>query len=98
MIDEETKQFLDYFEGVDDNLYKIKEIEVEAVDNQQMDNIQVCCTYILDDFNEKLLTDETILFENYSSVNSYFGEYKKNHDTPQNLNILIKQVKNFNNE
>ena len=48
---------------------------------------------ILDNFNQTLLTDSTILFDNYSSINSYFDEYKKGHDTPENLNNLLKQVK-----
>jgi hypothetical protein len=92
MIDQETKLFLDYFEGVEDNLYKMQEIEVIE---KETDSVQVCSTYILDNFNESLINNETILFENYSSVNSYFGEYKKNHDTPENVNILLKQVKKF---
>jgi len=92
MIDQETKLFLDYFEGVEDNLYKMQEIEVIE---KETDSVQVCSTYILDNFNESLINNETILFENYSSVNSYFGEYKKNHDTPENVNTLLKQVKKF---
>jgi len=92
MIDQETKLFLDYFEGVEDNLYKMQEIEVIE---KETDSVQVCSTYILDNFNESLINNETILFENYSSVNSYVGEYKKNHDTPENVNILLKQVKKF---
>jgi hypothetical protein len=90
MIDEETKQFLDYFEGVEDNLYKIYDIEV--IDRETKIN-HVCSAYFLDNFNQTLLTDSTILFDNYSSINSYFDEYKKGHDTPENLNNLLKQVK-----
>ena len=90
MIDEKTKLFLDDFEGVQNNLYKLQEMEVIDIET---DFVQVCSTYVLDNFNETLITNETILFDNYSSVNSYYGEYKKSHDTPENINILLKQVK-----
>lgn len=92
MIDEETKQFLDSFEGVDDNLYSIFQIEVK----DKSGAIHLCSTYILDNFNEELLNDSTILFDNYSSINPYFGEYRKNHDTPENLHLLLQQVKKRN--
>ena len=90
MIDEKTKLFLDDFEGIQDDLYKLQEMEVIDIET---DFVQVCSTYVLDNFNETLITNETILFDNYSSVNSYYGEYKKSHDTPENINILLKQVK-----
>ena len=91
MINEETKEFLDYFEGVDDGLYNVYSIEV--LDEKTMEK-HVCLTYFLDDFNEDLLRSK-VFFENYSSINSFYGEYKKSQDTPENVCNLLKEIKRF---
>ena len=82
MIDDETKKFLDFFEGVDDNLYSIYEIEVKCKKTGQ---IHIASSYLLNNFHHNLLTIDTILFETYSSINKYFAEYRKSE-----VNILIQ--------
>ena len=67
--------------------------DIEVIDKETKSTSHLCSAYFLDNFSSTLLTDSSILFDNYSSINEYFDEYKKSHDTPENLNILLKQVK-----
>lgn len=92
MIDQETKDFLDYFEGIEDGLYSIQSIEVIE---EESNATHVCLTYFLEDFNENLLQSQ-VFFDNYSSINSFYGEYKKSEDTPENVCNLLRAIKKSN--
>ena len=72
-VNNETIEFLDEFEGVKAGVYSCFEIKVIDNDSNQFN----ARTYILDKFKQSLLNDKTILFDDYSSINSYFGAYIK---------------------
>lgn len=89
--DQATIDFLDEFEGVKLNVYSPIEIEVT---NASSGLVQKARTYILDNYKLSLLNENTILFENYSSVNDYFGPYINKKDFPNfNFDDYIKQIK-----
>ena len=50
--------------------------------------------YLLDDFKECLIDENAHFFENYSSKNDLFDEYKIDDDSPENYVDLVKQLKN----
>jgi hypothetical protein len=90
MIDQEAKEFFDDFEGVHDNLYKF--IKIDVIDTK-LGNTHEVHVYVLNDFKSEILNEKTVLFENYSSVNPYYGEYNKEGDRPENFRCLIDQLK-----
>jgi hypothetical protein len=90
LIDQEAKEFFDDFEGVHDNLYKC--IKINALDSK-LGNTHEVFVYVLNEFKSEILNENTILFENYSSVNPYYGEYMKGDDRPENYENLIAQLK-----
>lgn len=90
MIDKEAKEYLDWFEGVDDGLYI--PLPIQVVDKKTGQVHQVYC-YMVNNFNPDLLNENTILFENYSSKNEFYSEYKKSDDTPENLAIVYNTIK-----
>ena len=90
MVDNETKAWLDWFEGVSDKLYGVKTIDLRENKTGQ---IHQAYAYVLEDFRDDLLNDDTIFLENYSSKNMYFPEYEKFDDDPENTYSLLKQLK-----
>ncbi|CAF1039696.1 unnamed protein product [Brachionus calyciflorus] len=90
LIDEEAKKFLDEFEGVHQNLYT--DLTIDVIDKKS-NQIHQVCSYLLDNFKEDLLNENTILFDNYSSKNKYHSEYEKCADTPENSQIVYDAVK-----
>jgi len=82
--------FFDDFEGVQDNLYKC--IKINVFDTKS-GNTHEAYVYVLNEFKPEILNEKTILFENYSSVNPYYGEYRKADDRPENHENLIDQLK-----
>lgn len=92
LIDEEAKKFLDEFEGVHENLYS--DVCIDVLD-KKTNQVQRVCAYLLNNFKQDLLDENTILFENYSSINAYHKKYEKHKDTPENSNIVFTAVKEF---
>lgn len=91
-VNNETIEFLDEFEGVKAGVYSCFEIKVIDNDSNQFN----ARTYILDKFKQSLLNDKTILFDDYSSINSYFGAYIKKEYFPNfNFDDYIKQIKDL---
>lgn len=89
-MDAETLEFLDWFEGVSDNLYTVHQIEVR---DQNTNEVHTVGAYLLDNFKAELLSEAKHLFETYSSVNEFYGEYKKSEDSMDETDKLLKQVK-----
>jgi hypothetical protein len=90
LIDHDAKAFFDDFEAVQDDLYSC--LPIEVVDRKTGQTHQAY-TYILDNFNEDLLSDKYFKFESYSSVNPYYPEYKKQDDTPDHVDSILAVVK-----
>ena len=90
LVDNSTKEWLDWFEGVSDNLYACKKIDIRENKNGQ---VHQAYAYLLEGFKEELLSENTILFESYSSKNEIFPEYEKYEDTPDSTFNLLKQLK-----
>lgn len=90
MIDQPAKEFFDDFEGVHDDFYSCKLIEVTEPASGTVHQVY---TYVLDNFNEDLLNDKAVLFDNYTSVNQIHPEYEKRLDTPDNLTKVLSVVK-----
>ena len=78
MADQAAKDFLDEFEGVEDNMYTL--IKIDVKDNTT-GTIHQVYAYLLDQFKESLL-EGSVLLENYSSINPYYGSYKIEDDKP----------------
>jgi hypothetical protein len=93
-VDDETLEFLDWFEGVDQDLYSVFEIEVRE---QEKGKVLRVPTYMLDNFNPDLLNENTIYFKSYSSVNQFYEEYVKEEDSmePYCTDKLKRQIKNY---
>ncbi len=89
MVDQEAKEFLDEFEGVEDNLYTV--IKIDVKDNKT-GTIQQVYAYLLDQFKESLL-EGAVLLDNYSSINPHYGSYKIDEDKPENNEFVLKQIK-----
>lgn len=90
LIDEEAKKYLDEFEGVHENLYSVFTIDVI---DKKTNQVHQACSYLLDNYKENLLNENTVLFENYSSINKYHSVYQKRSDTPENSKIVYDAVK-----
>ena len=90
LIDQEAKEFFDDFEGIHDNFYSAKIIEVK---DQKTGTVHQVTTYMMDNFKEELINENTIFFENYSSKNQYYPEYQKRLDRPENVDIALSAVK-----
>jgi gamma-glutamylcyclotransferase (GGCT)/AIG2-like uncharacterized protein YtfP len=89
-VDEETLDFLDDFEGVKAGVYSCFEIKVT---NNSDGTIQVARAYMLDNFKASMLTPETILFDDYSSINNFFGPYSRTDFSKYNFEDYLKQIK-----
>jgi len=91
MVDYETLDFLDDFEGVKQGVYSCFQIKViENISN----TIQTARVYLLDNFKQTLLTTNTILFDVYQSKNEYYPEYISKKDFPNfDFNNYIKEIK-----
>ncbi len=89
MVDQECKDFLDEFEGVEDNIYTL--IKIDVMDSNT-GTIQQVYAYLLDQFKESLL-EGAIMLENYSSINPHYGSYKIEDDKPENNDFVLKQIK-----
>ncbi len=94
-VDDETLEFLDWFEGVSDSLYTAFKIDVREKTTGRVHSVSA---YLLDDFKPELLVLEDgssrHLFENYASINEMYGEYKKEEDSLDETQKLLKQIKN----
>jgi hypothetical protein len=90
LVTNEVKEWLDWFEGVSDKLYVCKKIDVQ---DNKTGQVHQAYAYLLEDFKEELLNENTVLFESYSSKNELFPEYEKFEDTPDNTYNLLKQLK-----
>jgi len=82
--------FLDWFEGVSDSLYSVFKIDVRENTTGKVHSVPA---YLLDNFKPELL-ESRHFFESYSSVNEFYGEYKKDEDSLDETLKLLKQVKN----
>ncbi len=93
-VDDETIKFLDWFEGVDQDLYSVFEIDVRKKETGEVIRVP---SYMIDNFNPSLLNENTIFFERYSSINKYFGEYVKEEDDmdSDSTEKLKRQIKNI---
>jgi len=81
---------LDDFEGVHVDLYSCHEINVKT----NAGSILTARAYLLDNYKKSLLSADTILFDNYSSVNKYFRPYINKKDFPNyDFNDYLKQIK-----
>jgi hypothetical protein len=89
LVDQECKDFLDEFEGVEDNIYTL--IKIDVMDSNT-GTIQQVYAYLLDQFKESLL-EGAIMLENYSSINPHYGSYKIEDDKPENNDFVLKQIK-----
>lgn len=90
-MDQETIDFLDEFEGVKLNVYSPIGIKVTDTLTQTEHSAR---TYILDNYKLSLLNPNTILFDDYSSINDFFGPYINKKDFPNfNFDDYIKQIK-----
>ena len=89
LVDDETLKFLDWFEGVEDNLYTVVPIEVEEKSSGKRHQVPA---YMLADFKVDLLAEQHF-FESYSSVNEFKGEYKKSEDSMDETKKLLAEVK-----
>ena len=89
-VDKETLDFLDDFEGVKSGVYSCFEIKVKSNSDG---TIQVARAYMLDNFNASMLTPETILFDDYSSINNYFRPYSRTDFSNYNFEDYLKQIK-----
>ena len=89
-VDNQTLEFLDWFEGVSDSLYTVFRIDVQENTTGEVHSVLV---YLLDDFKSELL-ESVHLFESYTSINEFYGEYKKEEDSMNETQKLLKQVKN----
>mgnify|MGYP002785422937 CR=1 FL=1 len=90
MIDQETKNYLDYFEGVEEEIYSVKSLEIRDNKTGVLHN---CYAYVIENFRPELIGENAVFFENYSSINQFYPEYKKCEDTPENSNHLYDSVK-----
>jgi hypothetical protein len=90
-VNKETLDFLDDFEGVKKGLYSCFEIEViENITN----TFKIARAYLLDNFKQTLLEPNTILFDDYHSLNEYYPEYISKKDFPNfDFNNYIKEIK-----
>lgn len=88
-VDKETLAILDDFEGVKKGVYSCFQISVKTIPDE---TIQPARTYMLDNFKTSLLTPETILFEDYSSVNEFFRPYSRTNFA-NNFDDYLKQIK-----
>lgn len=90
LVDDTTVKFLDWFEGVEDDLYKVYEIQVKEKSTGVIHQVPA---YMLDNFKPELLSDSVHVFESYSSKNEFYGEYKKEEDSMDATDKLLLQVK-----
>ena len=88
-VDKETLAILDDFEGVKKGVYSCFQISVKTIPDE---TIQPARAYMLDNFKTSLLTPETILFEDYSSVNEFFRPYSRTNFA-NNFDDYLKQIK-----
>ena len=89
MVDQKTLDFLDDFEGIEENFFSKKLIDVK---DQTSNELHEAYCYVLEDFNESLLDDEYLISE-YDTNNKLNLPYKKEGDTPSRTNTLVQQVK-----
>jgi hypothetical protein len=90
LIDHDAKVFFDEFEAVQDDLYSC--LPIEVVD-QQTGQTHQAYTYMLDNFNEDLLSDKYVQLDNYFSINPYYPEYKKSEDKSDRVDLVLAVVK-----
>lgn len=91
-MDDKTVEFLDWFEGVDQDLYTVFQIDVREKETGKVRKVPA---YMLDDFNPNLLNCSTVYFESYSSNNPHFGKYVIEEDSMEedSTEKLKRQVK-----
>ncbi len=90
MIDREAKAFFDDFEGLSDDFYSLTTLKVKDHKTGALHN---CLCYVINNFRQDLLNENTIFLDNYSSKNSHFPEYRKIDDTPENFKNLVEEIK-----
>ena len=91
MVDNETVEFLDEFEGVHQNFYSKVKISVKSASNGETH--EAFC-YVLENFKPYLIENPKYLLEDYDSNNNQFNlSYIKRIDTPDRTDCLIEQVK-----
>ena len=89
LVDKAAKEWLDEFEGVQDNIYSVLPVEVR---DHKSGALQRPYAYLLDKFRHDLL-DSRVLFESYSSINDHYGPYNTKDDRPENANHVFDQIK-----
>ena len=94
MIDNKAKEFFDEFEGVNEGLYSPFKIDVR---DKITGEVHQCLVYLLDNFKPEILDEQTVLFENYTSKNEYFPEYKKRSDVTADSNrkLIYSKIKDI---
>jgi hypothetical protein len=89
LVDKKTKIVLDNLESVHKGLYSC--IQIEVKDDEE--KVIIVWAYLLENFKEDLLNDETILLSSYSNSNSLFPPYIKNMDrSEEGYQKLLSQV------
>lgn len=88
MVDKPTIDFLDEFEGIHQGFYSKVLIQVRDKANG---NLHDAFVYVLDNFKDDLIRDESKFLDSYSDDPS--RPYSNTHDTPENTVNLIKEVK-----
>lgn len=89
-VNDETLKFLDWFEGVEENLYKVYKIEVMEKSTGISHQVPA---YMLDGFKSELIEGSVHYFESYSSRNEFYEEYKKEEDSMDATDKLLMQIK-----
>lgn len=74
LIDAKAREFFDEFEAG----YAALPIEVKE---KSSGKTHECIAYMLENFKPSLLSEDRILFDNYSAKNDFYPEYKKKQDT-----------------
>lgn len=89
-IDKETLDYLDDFEGVEQDIYKRKLITVKS---KQSDQIEEIFCYVFDNFRSNLVNDSTLFMESYDTNNRFNRPYVKFRDTTDSTDNLVKHMK-----
>jgi gamma-glutamylaminecyclotransferase len=91
LVDDETLEFLDEFEGLHQNFYSKQKISVKSV---LSGDIHEAFCYVLENFKPYLIENTKYLLDDYDSNNNQFNlSYVKRIDTPDRADSLIEQVK-----
>jgi hypothetical protein len=88
LVDKPTIDFLDDFEGIHQGFYSKVLIQVSDKKNGDTHDAIV---YVLDNFKDDLIKDDSKFLESYS--NDPYRPYDYTHDTPENTINLINEVK-----